>query len=185
MPAPVQSGRCPRESISIFLFIYFPSRPWQAALTAGIHAIASNSSDPQSIDGWQVLIDHRPAMRQRFLHAGVGVGGSERVNTHFSYSLAMRQSRQDTRRTTAGEPERTLVREDSAKGVQRRRLSAIPHRYQRSMGRGRHTEVLLFTCLNGKIAAPAASIGIPTAKASTWKGGSLWLVKPLKPSNNI
>jgi len=124
-------------------------------------------------------------MRQRFLHAGVGVGGSERVNTHFSYSLAMRQSRQDTRRTTAGEPERTLVREDSAKGVQRRRLSAIPHRYQRSMGRGRHTEVLLFTCLNGKIAAPAASIGIPTAKASTWKGGSLWLVKPLKPSNNI
>ena len=88
MPAPVQSGRCPRESISIFLFIYFPSRPWQAALTAGIHAIASNSSDPQSIDGWQVLIDHRPAMRQ----SPHWRWGSERVNTHFSYSLAMRQS---------------------------------------------------------------------------------------------
>mgnify|MGYP001776611985 CR=1 FL=1 len=60
-----------------------------------------------------------------------------------------------------------------------------PANYHKSMGRGRHTEVLLFTCLNGKIAAPAANIGIPTAKASTWKGGFLWLVNPLKPSSNI
>ena len=39
------------------------------------------------------------------------------------------QNGQDTRRTTAGEPERTFVREDSAKGVQRSRLPVITRRF--------------------------------------------------------
>ncbi len=41
----------------------------------------------------------------------------------------MCQNGQNARRTTAGEPERTFVREDSAKGVQRRSLPIITHRY--------------------------------------------------------
>ena len=177
------AGTCPirpmPKGINFYLSFYLFSIPAMASRPYGRNPCNCIELFRPAIHRW-LASPHRPPPSDAAIPALALAG--QNASTP---SLAMRQSRQDTRRTTAGEPERTLVREDSAKGVQRRRLSAIPHRYQRSMGRGRHTEVLLFTCLNGKIAAPAASIGIPTAKASTWKGGSLWLVKPLKPSNNI
>ena len=54
----------------------------------------------------------------------------------------MCQNGQNARRTTAGEPERTFVREDSAKGVQRRSLPIITHRYDIVVQTGQYVYIM-------------------------------------------
>ena len=108
MPASAQSGRCPRESISIFLFIYFPSRPWRSRpygqnprncielFRPAIHRWLASPHRPPPSDAaeiparrrwrWRVRTN-RPtlAATQRCGRAGTGagVGGSERTDPHW------------------------------------------------------------------------------------------------------
>ena len=133
----------PRESISIFLFIYFPYPQWRTC---------PHGRNP-----------HQRAEPLRLQHSDAAASAltSAAQNGHLQ-GCRGKKRRSVLKHETKPEP-----------GGNAADASLSPANYQRSMGRGRHTEVLLFTCLNGSTAAPAASIGIPVANASTWKGGFL------------